>query len=207
MNVLRATLIAFSAFSISAFGQFSAGNLAVLRVGDGVQTLTSFGHSVFIDQYTTAGGFVNSVTAPSSGSGTVLQRCFVTLRAAGILNGNLYYSHTGATNTGPGIYGYSGLPTGPATPTQIINTGSGAGSDEFEFNSAGTVAYVADDRAVASGGGILKWTFIGSSWTLAYTITSDGANEERGFAVDLSGGRLVVYATKGEGSAGQATKV
>lgn len=43
-----------------AFAQFSIGNIAVLRVGDGSAALSSAATSVFIDQFTTSGASVNS---------------------------------------------------------------------------------------------------------------------------------------------------
>lgn len=52
--------------------QFYAGNLAVLRVGDGVETLSSSGNAIFIDQYTPAGALVNSIAIPTNGSEALL---------------------------------------------------------------------------------------------------------------------------------------
>jgi hypothetical protein len=46
---------------------FIPGNLAVLRCGDGTQTLVHSGNTVFIDQYRTNGALVNSTSIPDSG--------------------------------------------------------------------------------------------------------------------------------------------
>ena len=46
---------------------FIPGSLAVLRCGDGVQALTHYGNTVFIDQYGTNGTLVNSTNIPDSG--------------------------------------------------------------------------------------------------------------------------------------------
>ncbi len=48
-------------------------NLVVLRQGDGAATLTVNGNSVFLDQYTTSGAYVNTVTIPDSGSSALVQ--------------------------------------------------------------------------------------------------------------------------------------
>jgi hypothetical protein len=141
------------------------------------------------------------------GSGTYLQPTITTMRAGGIFNGNLYIGNTGAAASGPGIYGFSGMPTAAATPTLLIGTGTGAGTDEFSINSAADTAYIADDRAVGSGGGIQKWTLSGSTWTLAYTIATGSPNGARGLAVDWSGANPVIYATTGESAAGTANKI
>jgi hypothetical protein len=313
MNAFKSTALALAAITISAYAQFVPGNLAVLRVGNGTETLTANGNSAFIDQFTTGGAYVNSASIPNSGAGSVvlegnrtaaaflslspngqymtfagynalpnsafgnlqnaagtsvprvvgqvdlagnftlaasttvgysansfrsaltdgsgnywgigsstalggpyymapgtpgyMQTTLVTFRAANIFNGSMYVGVTGSAGSGPGIYAFSGTPTGAATPTQVIATGTGAGSGDFDFNAAGNVAYIADDRAVASGGGIQKWTFDGSSWSLAYTILSGSANGARGLAVDWSGVNPVVYATTGEGSAGTPNKL
>ena len=51
---------------------FTPGNLALLRVGDGTQTLVSSGNTVFIDQYTTNGSFVNDTNLPDSGTNALI---------------------------------------------------------------------------------------------------------------------------------------
>ena len=314
MNALKPIMVAFTALSVSAYGQYLLpGNLALLRVGDGVETLSTGGNTSFIDQYTTSGAYVNSVSIPNSGAGSVvlegnrtaaaflslsadgryltfagynalpgnggvsvqsssgtsvprvvgqvdmagtfslaasttvgysansfrsaltdgsgnywgigsssalggpyymapgtpgyLQSALVTFRAANIHNGSIHVGITGSAGSGPGVYAFGGMPTGPATPTQVIPTGTGAGTGDFEINVAGTVAYIADDRAVASGGGVQKWTFDGTSWSLAYTILTGSPNGARGLAVDWSGANPVVFATTGESSAGTPNKL
>ena len=72
---LRFILLPFFGFLLNTNGysqSFTAGNLAVLRVGDGTQTLVSSGNSLFVDQYTVGGAFVNSVAVPDSGSSALL---------------------------------------------------------------------------------------------------------------------------------------
>jgi hypothetical protein len=56
----------------SSASPFLAGNLAVLRVGDGVETLGSSGNSIFIDQFTTNGLLAGSVTVPDESSNALL---------------------------------------------------------------------------------------------------------------------------------------
>ncbi len=312
MKTLKPIFATFAGLSLSAYAQLVPGNLAVVRIGNGTETLSNNGNTSFVDQYTTAGGYVNSVAIPNSGAGSVvlegsrtaaaflalsadkqyltfagynalpgnggvavqgasgtsvprvvgqvdmagnftigasttvgfsgvsfrsaltdgsgnywgigssssggpyymapgtpvyMQPTYQTMRASGIFNGNLYFSHTGSVGSGPGIYGFSGMPTAAATPTQLIATGTGAGTDEFEINSAGTVAYIADDRAATSGGGIQKWLFDGTAWSLAYTIASGSSNGARGLAVDWSGANPIIYATTGESTASAANKL
>ena len=45
---------------------FTQGNLVILRVGDGTEALTNAGNSLFLDEYTTNGVFVQSVEAPTN---------------------------------------------------------------------------------------------------------------------------------------------
>jgi hypothetical protein len=52
----------------NGYAQFTAGNLVVLRVGDGTAALSSASTVVFLDEYTTAGASVQSVAVPSSGT-------------------------------------------------------------------------------------------------------------------------------------------
>lgn len=48
----------------------SSANLVVARIGDGVQTLSSAtGNTLYLDQYTPAGAYVNSIQIPDEGAG------------------------------------------------------------------------------------------------------------------------------------------
>jgi hypothetical protein len=67
---ILAFLIGLSSVLVSAQSaplHFTPGNLAVLRCGDGAQTLSHYGNTVFIDQYATNGTLVNSTNIPDSG--------------------------------------------------------------------------------------------------------------------------------------------
>src|ERR1051325_6392878 len=50
----------------TAHADFTAGNLAVVQVGDGTTTLSGLGNNVAITEYTTAGGLVQSFGIPQS---------------------------------------------------------------------------------------------------------------------------------------------
>ena len=47
----------------------SSANLVVARVGDGAQTLSGAGNTLYLDQYTTAGGYVNTTQVPDEDTG------------------------------------------------------------------------------------------------------------------------------------------
>lgn len=123
-------------------------------------------------------------------------------RVMNIANGNLCLT-TGSASPGIGLYCYAGTPTSPAGNSAVFltaGTGTGTASPyDFAFNAGMTLAYVADDRSIVNGGGIQRWEFNGSAWTLAYTL-STGATGARGLAVDFSGANPVLYATTTETS-------
>jgi hypothetical protein len=51
---------------------FAAGNLAVLRVGDGTESLGSSGNSVFVDQFTTNGTLAGSIAIPDNATNALV---------------------------------------------------------------------------------------------------------------------------------------
>jgi hypothetical protein len=66
-------LVNKNAFAGSASAlSFIPGNIAVLRVGDGTETLGSSGNSVFIEQFTTNGVLAGSVAIPDNGTNALL---------------------------------------------------------------------------------------------------------------------------------------
>ena len=96
-------------------------------------------------------------------------------------NGNLYYS-LDKKGSPTGIFQISGQPTGPATGTQITAASNGlTGTSKVNYSPEGfffansTTLYVADTGVPKAGGtgdgGIQKWTYNGSAWSLAYTLT------------------------------------
>ena len=66
-RLLTMMMTAFGAFS--AFAQFTAGNLAVYRYGDGTAMTNGGRVPVFVDEYTPSGTFVKTVTIPRTASG------------------------------------------------------------------------------------------------------------------------------------------
>lgn len=129
-----------------------------------------------------------------------------------IFNGQIYYStqKAGPSNSSSqlGIFALgTGLPTsGTVGVTQIINTGT-AVAEDFSFNTAGSICYIAIN-VNSSVGGIQKWTKSGSTWSLQYTlgtgITNTGAY---GLVVDYSGTNPIIYATTFDAAGNRVVKI
>ncbi|HVM47988.1 MAG TPA: hypothetical protein VMU04_08170 [Candidatus Acidoferrum sp.] len=184
-----ATLNAGGIFSIAAITttQFSGNNLRSAAT-DGANDFW-------------AGGAVSGVCyLGTTAAAATIQSTLANTRVVNIFNGNLYF--TSAAGGGLGLYSLDGLPVAPSAVSTNILTGTGSSPYGFALNPAGTVAYIADDRAIASGGGIQKWTNSGGAWSLAYTLgTGAGStNGARGLTADFSGANAVIYATTTESS-------
>ncbi len=299
-KLLYSTTVVLCALTTHA--QFLPGNLAIVRLGDGTQTLGNTGNTVFIDQYTQLGGLVNSLQIPDSGasalimsgnatsegalslsgdghyltiagyntarpfgsslagsassavprgigligangsytlaattasqysgnnirgsatdgannfwgaganSGTyyfgnnaaagTVQTTVANTRVIADIGGNLFFSTSSGSQHG--VWEIPGTPTGAGTASVLLNTSSSGSAYDFAFNPSMTVAYVADDTTSAAGG-IQRWDFNGSTWSLTYTLGTGAANiGARGLAVDFSGASPVIYATTAEGTA------
>ncbi len=97
----------------AAQAQFTPGNLVVLRDGTGSGALSSAGTAIFLDQYTTIGGFVNSLAIPTTGSSALVDSG--TAASEGQLSlsaGNQYLVFAGY-NTSAGTAGVAGSTTIP----------------------------------------------------------------------------------------------
>ena len=137
-------------------------------------------------------------------SGTLKTNCTANVRAVNVFNNTLYYS-TGSGTAGIYQVGTAGtLPTTATTSNLLITVGGSSPSPYgFSINPAGTVAYVADDRTVANGGGIIKYTNNSGTWSAAVYALSPGTGSAttfgaRGLVVDWSGVNPVIYATTTE---------
>lgn len=116
-------------------------------------------------------------------------------RVANIFNGQLYVSSASGAFQGVGTVG-SGLPTTGGQSLALLPgfpTASGPSPYDFWFASASTL-YVADDRTNGSGG-LQKWVFGGSTWSLAYTLAVTANTGCRGLTGTFSGDDPVLFAT------------
>src|SRR5882762_2720771 len=62
--VAAAAVLAIGTNALAA--AFTAGNIVVYRVGNGTQALTNTGNSVFLDEFTQAGTWVQSIMMPTN---------------------------------------------------------------------------------------------------------------------------------------------
>jgi hypothetical protein len=136
----------------TASAQFAAGNLAVLRLGDGSAALTSASTAGFIDQFTITGSLVNSLPIPSTAgnapltwSGTATSEGALTRSSDGTL------LVMGGYNTAKGLAAVAGS-TSVAVPRAVGTV-----------DSAGNYALAASTTTAFSGNNIRS-------------ATADGAN-------------------------------
>jgi len=129
-------------------------------------------------------------------------------RAINIFNNQLYYS-TGKDTIGIYALG-NGLPTsGSQSASLVIMVGGSPFA--FQINPVLGVAYVADDRTIANGGGIIKYASSGGTWSSVYTLgTTTGSATNygaRGLTVDWTGANPIIYATTAEDSANRLIRI
>ncbi len=308
-NSFSSVTSSVAALTVSNSLSLVESNLVIVRVGDGAQTLTLNGSSLFLDQFTTDGTYINTITIPDDGptgmvalgwdningvnngttTGTSLTRSLdgrfmvvagyntnlnnsvnlaslaatevprgigridsfgqytlavastdsafdntywraaisdgtnnywgaggksgvyyfgfdhpaaqvqdilPNLRSMGLFNGDIY--GTSAAGSSPGVVKVNGLATTAGSQSQLF-TNSSSGSYDVAVNPTGNLIYVTDQRNVASGGGIQRWEFNGSTWSLAYTLnTGFGSLGPRYITGDFSGANPVLYVTSND---------
>jgi len=87
------------------WGQFTPGNLAILRVGTGSAALTSTSAAIFIDEYNTSGTLVQSVAIPTSGINRLTNSGSATSEGQITLSPDGQYLTLAGYDTIPGISG------------------------------------------------------------------------------------------------------
>lgn len=137
--------------------------------------------------------------------GTPVALSSINSRNVGIVNGQLYVSSSAGSNKGVNTVG-NGLPmTTMQTMTLLsgfeVDTGSNCyGFAAFDRDATAGIdqIYVADERAVASGGGVQRWKLNGTKWELSGTLKlglTGGARSVDGF---VSGNVLTLLVTTAE---------
>jgi hypothetical protein len=108
---------------------------------------------------------------------------------------NVFSVGTGTpTTTGQTVTSFPGMPTATASPYSFVLL------DRNPLVPGMDTLYVADDRAVASGGGIQKWTSNGTTWALGPTF-AQGTSGFRGLAGVVTGANVTLIATTAGASA------
>jgi hypothetical protein len=161
--------------------------------GNNVRSGTSDGAANFWAVGAVSGTVYMGLASPPA----VVQNALANSEVVQIFNGNLCFSEQ--KNTPYGIYSFAGLPVAANTSAALLfATGSSSSPYGFAISPDQTVAYVADDRAVSSGGGIQKYTNNGT-WGLAYTFGTGAGSKvgARGLVVEF-GQPPVIYATTAE---------
>ena len=189
--VLRAvgTVNSTGSFALSATTTKFSGSTIRSAVSDGKGNYWAGGGSGGI-------AYLGTTAAPAT-----ISTVSTATRDLGIFNGKLCFTETGS---GIGVMGFAGAPTVAVAPAMVVSTaglGSGSSSPKgFAFNPAMTIAYVADNRSAASGGGIQRFNWTGTAWVHAYTLgyTLSSSKQVWGMTADFSGPSPVIYAVTGE---------
>ncbi|MDB6121387.1 MAG: large protein [Pedosphaera sp.] len=117
-------------------------------------------------------------------------------RACAVVNGSLYYTVTASINT------FGGLPTtaNPGNSVLISGASSAAGFSisPGDVNAPGARAYICNYNDTT--GGIMPFTFDGSTWTMGNKIFISGGEKPQHIAVDYSGANPVLFVVSGIGS-------
>ncbi len=143
-------------------GNFTPGNIVVVRIGDGTAAPTSAGTAVFLDEYTIAGVFVQTIALPTADNGS--NQTF-TLSGSATSEGSLNLSGNGQYLT---LAGYDAAP-GTATVSSaggidriiarvnaqgVVNTTTGIKADSAYKTNNIRGAFTSDGSAIwCSGNG------------------------------------------------------
>jgi hypothetical protein len=179
---------------IDSYGQYTLALASTNSVFD--QTYWRAAITDGTNNFWGSGGIGGTYYFGLSATGNLIQTTFVNSRSMGLFNGNIYAAEA---STPAGVLEISGLPTSAATP-QVLFSGS-SGTFDLAVSPDGNTIYVADQRSIASGGGIQRWQFDGANWSLAYTLTNGFSPlGPRYITADFSGANPVVYVTSNDQS-------
>jgi hypothetical protein len=178
----------------------TGGNLAVYRVGDGVQTLANTGNSVFIDEFTPAGALLGSIALPTADNGSTHA---VTASGTATSEGLLTLSTNGQYLLATGY----DLP--PNQATSVVS--SSAARVVARVDALGNVdsstaltdwAQGNNPRSATSTDGVSLWV-TGAAGGIRFTTLGSTTSTELGTAVvnlrqtDIFGGQLFFSTASG----------
>jgi len=211
MKRIRVAVVGVALVAIGLSGQaapFTAGNLVIYRVGDGVASLVNKGNPVFLDEYATNGTLVQSIMLPTNAvgasypliaSGTATSEGLVTRSADGRYLVFMGYGTTmgGSSLSGttsinvPRVVGRADVNGNLDTTTALTNFAS-ANNPRSAASDNGTNLWVAGAGSVASAPGGVGYTVLGSQSSTAVSTSSVNNVIQLG----IFGGQLYVSSQK-----------
>jgi len=198
-RILAITASLLSTLAVSQ-AQFTPGNLVILQDGDGSAPLSNAGTALFLDQFTTSGVFVNSLSIPSTGSSALVNSG--TAGSEGALNrsANGQYLVVAGYNTAAGSASIASstsatVPRGVATVNASGSYSLAATtSTSFSGNNirSGTSDGSGNFWAAGANGGVLYYP------TATTSITNSTTSVNNRVIQDIGGN---LYFSTGSGSA------
>lgn len=207
MTPIRTASLAIStllALAAQASAQITPGNLVVVRVGDGAAALSNAAQPVFLDEFTTAGTFVQTIAMPTvanganlpiTNSGTATSEGFVTLSTDGRYLVTVGYG----TTVGTASVASTTSTAAPRVISRISLDGTIDTSTAIDTLFSGN-----NIRSAATDDGTQFWAAGGNSGVVYTTLGALGGTSLNTVAptnlrlVNVSGGQL--YCTSGSGS-------
>lgn len=191
---------------------FTAGNLVISRIGDGVATLSGTASAMFLDEFTTAGlNTLNSVALPTvasganftiTGSGTATSMGFLTRSTDGFYLTIAGFDAPLGTTTPSSNGSFQGRTVAVIDASGAVNSTTrflAAGSTPRSAASTdGTAIWTASDTGSGTSGGVRAMNIGATSTTLVTDATA--ATNTR--VVNIANNRLYVSANTATGAGG-----
>lgn len=118
---------------------------------------------------TSAGGVRYTTFGNTSGGGTALTGTSNERRVS-VYNGQLYTSRMSGSIEGVATVGTGTPVSGTQTVTLLPGLPTATNSIYDYFFADPNTLYMVDDRNTGAGAGLEKWTFNGTTWTMAYSL-------------------------------------
>jgi hypothetical protein len=182
---------------------FTAGNIVVYRVGDGVSSLVSSGNAVFLDEYTSGGMLVQSIELPPTAGGSNYPLIASGSAASeGLLTRSTDGQYLLLTGYARNLGGSGSLPNShSATVPRTVGRVAFDGSIDTS-TALGDFADANNPRSAVSTDGMTLWVggaaggvrYTTPSSTTSTQLSTDSVNIEQ---VNIFGGQLYASSQKG----------
>jgi predicted extracellular nuclease len=193
---------------------FTPGNLVIYRVGTGTGSLSSAATAAFLDEYTTAGAFVQAIPLPTVVNGSNKRLTAAgTSSSEGLLNRSVNASYLTLTgyDADVGTLAIAGTTSvavnrvvGRVDASGAINTTTALSDASTGSNPRSAVSTNGTDLWVDGGAGGIRYTTLGSTTSLQLSTTVTNLRQANIFAGQLyvsdASGTAVRLGTVGSGT-------